>query len=490
MKYCVKCGNPMEDDMLFCQKCGTKSLPVPEESEPRERATYTSDPEQSQQPDKAVLKASGRAKAKKKKKNSSKTAATVMFILAAIYALMSVGIPQMLGMTFFLIVLGLMFIVLSKTPKGSKNIFGKEKGIKKSTFIIICVVAAFVMFGVVAGSLPAETTTEDPSDQSSASNENPSQETHDEPNENDAKEEERLFEEILPDETLENNFIQACSAIGVDAKDISDLEQEEDWMGGPRYSFKYKNTTLRLYCNTDSTINAIKLGTDTDLYKEGYEPYQLADYQVSVETSSNLRMMVEELVESQLNYPKTADFPWLDWSYGRDHNLYSVTSYVTAQNAFGVEEDIHFRAIYYIADGIASLKYFEMNGSALFNEMDTVEIPERQEVAVESPDAVDGEILLIYGQLGEYGQEIDIDGETYINYHVPAGKYMLINKVNYCVVYIASDEYYQNSSGYTTNDIINQYEMSSLEETQTITVDEGEHIELTINARVTLIPED
>lgn len=25
MKYCVKCGNPMNDDMLFCQKCGTKS---------------------------------------------------------------------------------------------------------------------------------------------------------------------------------------------------------------------------------------------------------------------------------------------------------------------------------------------------------------------------------------------------------------------------------------------------------------------------------
>ena len=25
MKYCVKCGNRMEDDMLFCQKCGTKS---------------------------------------------------------------------------------------------------------------------------------------------------------------------------------------------------------------------------------------------------------------------------------------------------------------------------------------------------------------------------------------------------------------------------------------------------------------------------------
>lgn len=26
MKYCYKCGNSMEDDMLFCQKCGTKCI--------------------------------------------------------------------------------------------------------------------------------------------------------------------------------------------------------------------------------------------------------------------------------------------------------------------------------------------------------------------------------------------------------------------------------------------------------------------------------
>ena len=33
MKYCYKCGNPMEDDMLFCQKCGTKVLEQPTQNE-------------------------------------------------------------------------------------------------------------------------------------------------------------------------------------------------------------------------------------------------------------------------------------------------------------------------------------------------------------------------------------------------------------------------------------------------------------------------
>lgn len=35
MKYCYKCGNPMEDDMSFCQKCGTRAMePSPEYAEP------------------------------------------------------------------------------------------------------------------------------------------------------------------------------------------------------------------------------------------------------------------------------------------------------------------------------------------------------------------------------------------------------------------------------------------------------------------------
>ena len=26
MKYCIKCGNPMDDEMLFCQKCGAQCV--------------------------------------------------------------------------------------------------------------------------------------------------------------------------------------------------------------------------------------------------------------------------------------------------------------------------------------------------------------------------------------------------------------------------------------------------------------------------------
>ena len=51
MKYCTKCGAPMNDDALFCPKCGTKveevieekstTQPVEEKSAPKEEAPKT-----------------------------------------------------------------------------------------------------------------------------------------------------------------------------------------------------------------------------------------------------------------------------------------------------------------------------------------------------------------------------------------------------------------------------------------------------------------
>jgi hypothetical protein len=39
-----------------------------------------------------------------------------------------------------------MFLLWSKTPKGSKHLLGKEKGLKISTFISLCI---FLVFAVI-----------------------------------------------------------------------------------------------------------------------------------------------------------------------------------------------------------------------------------------------------------------------------------------------------------------------------------------------------
>ena len=83
----------------------------------------------------------------------------VCYVFAIIYALIALGVGTiMLGMTAFLAVLGIMLTVLSKSPKSNPHILNKQSGMKKSTFVIICVTIAFCLFGIIAGSFGEMTT--------------------------------------------------------------------------------------------------------------------------------------------------------------------------------------------------------------------------------------------------------------------------------------------------------------------------------------------
>lgn len=90
--------------------------------------------------------------------------------------------------------------------------------------------------------------------------------------------------------------------------------------------------------------------------------------------------MSEEYVKNQLNYPSTADFPWLDWAYGRDHDLYVLSSRVTAKNAFGVEDELPFTFRYQITDNSAEVVYFELGGNIIVNNLDSIATPDRREI--------------------------------------------------------------------------------------------------------------
>lgn len=189
-----------------------------------------------------------------------------------------------------------------------------------------------------------------------------------------------LFSETLPDETLRNNFLSACEQIGMDYEQIQDFKQVEDWANGPRYSFSYKGMPFRLYCNTDSTVNTIKLGIESDVYKQGFEPYQVEDYIVDPDIANELQLLSEDYVKSQLNYPATADFAWLDWAFGRDHTLYTVSSTVTAENAFGTKDDSAFSLTYQVNGDTKNLVYFILNGNVIVDNMSAVSTPERKEI--------------------------------------------------------------------------------------------------------------
>ena len=301
-----------------------------------------------------------------------------------------------------------------------------------------------------------------------------------------------MFDKVISDRALIKNICDALSAIGIEHSKVSSVKQVDDWVAGERYNFSYNGIGLTIYTNMNSTVYSITLGVDTHVYLQGYEPYHISNYIIDSYTQSSLKTNAMSKVKSQLNFPSTADFPWLDWSYGRDHDLYSVSSSVKAKNAFGVEDEIPFTLIYYIKDNTSKLVYFIIDGSVVMNNLDSYAKPERQAVSSDSSNqqgTTTGEITLVYGQLGKYGKEVTLDGEKYINFHVPQGTYTVKNNVKWCVLYVAKDEYYKNSDGWMENEVVETIILDSQDKTVTITVKEGEHIELSLHGSVTLIPQ-
>ena len=300
-----------------------------------------------------------------------------------------------------------------------------------------------------------------------------------------------LFSETIPDETLRNNFLDACEQIGMIPEQIENFTQVDDWVSGPRYAFTYVGMPFRLYGNMDSTVSSIKLGDDTDIYKQGYEPYQVSDYIVDTDITAKLQVISEDYIKEQLNFPSTADFALLDWAFGRDHDLYSVSCNVTAQNGFGVESEIPFALTYQVFGDNIDLLYCEIDGNVILNDMDTISIPERKEISDDTVTDTSSSlqsITLVDGELGEYGKYVTVDGQALINYYIPEGTYTISNNGEWCKVYLAKDDYYKNSDGYQENEIVKTLEFSNYGESDTLTINKGEHLELTLNATVTLTP--
>jgi stage III sporulation protein SpoIIIAA len=66
-------------------------------------------------------------------------------------------------------------------------------------------------------------------------------------------------------------------------------------------------------------------------------------------------------------------------------DLYSVSSKVSAKNAFGVEDEIMFKLIYQVDASTTTLMYFELDGTTVVNNMSSIDVPERKKI--EDPGA-------------------------------------------------------------------------------------------------------
>ncbi len=133
MKFCSKCGNQMADDMIFCQKCGNKAESTVQPTQKSEQQTV---PQYTPQ---AVVPV------KQKPRRFLSGISIFCLFGAGLMLVMSLAVDStMLIGALVYGILGIMFLALSKTSKDSTYLLDKEKGVKKSTFILICIFLLFV----------------------------------------------------------------------------------------------------------------------------------------------------------------------------------------------------------------------------------------------------------------------------------------------------------------------------------------------------------
>ena len=283
------------------------------------------------------------------------------------------------------------------------------------------------------------------------------------------------------------NYFEVIDSVGINREDAEKVKRIDDWYAGPRYSFQTEGTTARIYCKMDGTIETVKVGTDINLYELGYEPWKIENFIVGEDTKEELIYCAEDAVSACLKYPGSAEFPIMDWTFGREFNRYSASSYVTAYNAMGVPQKHNFTTQFWIDDENIKLIYLELDGNPVVNKLESYPSPKRAEVEIESQNTNDSEIRIIDGQLGEYGKNVSLDGEDYIWYMIPSGKYKATCNSKRCVLYVDKDEIYRNSSGYVEMKNVSTHEMV-YEDSVEIVINEGEHIFNTIGADITLEP--
>jgi len=127
-----------------------------------------------------------------------------------------------------------------------------------------------------------------------------------------------------------------------------------------------KSDDSRFYFSTEDGVMFYAGFLSDDLYDidqggfiKKYGDVHIPEKEVDWDTFYNLQELAEKEVKKYLNYPNTADFGLLDWAVGRSDDHYKIIGTVDAQNAFGVEKEIHFSVWFvkesdkFIVEGVA-----------------------------------------------------------------------------------------------------------------------------------------
>lgn len=294
--------------------------------------------------------------------------------------------------------------------------------------------------------------------------------------------EDKFILEGINDEILLKNIEEAFESIQIDISDVKKFKKAGSWVSGQRYEFVYKNSPVEMYINEDKTVSSVDI-SNIKVYDQGKEPLNVSDYIMDIEMTNKLAVWAEDTVKNALKYPSSTKFPLYDgWSYGRNKNIYAVSGYVKAKNAFNVEDKLNFYIEYKVEGNNKNIKYFVLDGQKMIGDKSVFNIvDDRKELLGEKNDNT---ITLTYGLLGEYGEIIKIEGFEYIWYHVPKGKYKVQSNTSYSKLYVDKNTLTDEPENVVTL----SFDDTSKEEI--IEIKDNQHIEITMSSKVTLIPID
>ena len=194
-------------------------------------------------------------------------------------------------------------------------------------------------------------------------------------------------------------------------------------------------------------------------------------YEKDVKSFSSKRKVSLELAQSIKDSMEHPNIPFSfdeingweqteDWTSGERYQAWHYNAH---------EDKYYYILIYTQRDRVVSI-YDTTNGRKLIYESETVK--------QETEQSEDAGIRLVDGLLGDYGKSVNVSGQSYIWHCIPSGKYEVVNEGKYGTVFVVSDT--------DSNDVRGTLQFQSSGETGEIVVEEGTHIELSMNSEVVL----
>lgn len=155
MKYCIHCGNRMEDSMKFCNQCGAK-YPIFGEDAIEDTPEILDEDISLQSNNSDVIREQepNNDHPEKRKNSVSRKGMRFWEIFWIVMGVLSIllaftgddpGLILCLGSGLFMFIIAAMFHVLSKSPKTSEYILGRSSGITKKRFVIGSILAAYAV---------------------------------------------------------------------------------------------------------------------------------------------------------------------------------------------------------------------------------------------------------------------------------------------------------------------------------------------------------